>query len=85
MQSIPFLGVISGRACRNRNNRERVRPVYKLVNRRAEYVECGMEAHELRPARRTVSNLDRRAEQLGWRLARIAEIPDAEKEAFSVP
>ncbi|MDE0112190.1 MAG: hypothetical protein OXN84_07910, partial [Albidovulum sp.] len=54
------------------NNRERVRPVYKLVNRRAEYVECGMEAHELRPGE--TDGLEPRPVR---RTARLATSPDS--------
>ena len=55
-----------------------------LVTHGEEYVERGIETYERRRADRTVSNLGRRAKQLGYQLARMPEDPDSESAAASM-
>ena len=50
--------------------------IYTLITRGEEYVERGIEAHEQRRVDRTVSNLGRRAKQLGYQLVRMPEDTD---------
>ena len=65
----------------NATARELAVLVYTMVTRGEEYVERGMAAWEERRARRAVSSLERRARQLGYRLARPDESPDPVKSA----
>ena len=47
--------------------------IYTLVTRGEEYVERGIETYEQRRVNRTVSNLGRRARQLGYQLVKVVE------------
>ena len=47
--------------------------IYTLVTRGEEYVERGIETYEQRRHNRTVSNLGRRAKQLGYKLVKAVE------------
>ena len=58
--------------------------IYTLVTRREEHVERGIEAYEQRRVDRTVSNLDRRAKQLGYQLVRMDEETDGTIRAESM-
>ncbi len=60
----------------NATARELACLVYTLVTRGEEYVERGMETYEQRRVNRTVSNLGRRARQLGYQLVKVVETPD---------
>ena len=58
--------------------------IYTLITRGEEYVERGIEAHEQRRVDRTVSNLGRRAKQLGYQLVRMSEDTDGTTGAQSM-
>ena len=58
--------------------------IYTLITRGEEYVERGIEAHERRRVDRTVSNLGRRAKQLGYQLVRMPEDTDGTPGAQSM-
>ena len=58
--------------------------IYTLITRGEEYVERGIEAHEQRRVDRTVSNLGRRAKQLGYQLVRMPEDTDETPGAQSM-
>ncbi len=58
--------------------------VYTLVTNGEEYVERGMDAYERRRVNRTVTNLGRRARQLGYQLVRIPESPESGNTLESV-
>ena len=58
--------------------------IYTLITRGEEYVERGIEAHEQRRVDRTVSNLGRRAKQLGYQLVRMPEDTDGTPGAKSM-
>ncbi len=55
-----------------------------MVTRGEEYVERGMDAYERRRVNRTVTNLGRRARQLGYQLVRIPESPESGNTLESV-
>ena len=65
----------------NATARELAVLVYTMVTRGGECVERGMAAWEERRARRAVSSPERRARQLGYRLARPDESPNPVKSA----
>ena len=90
----PGAGCSSSRAARCRNGsgstsapaqaRELACLIYTLVTRGEEYVERGIETYERRRVDRSVSNLGRRAKQLGYQLVRMPEDPDSESGAESM-
>ncbi|MXY35025.1 MAG: IS110 family transposase [Boseongicola sp. SB0676_bin_33] len=58
--------------------------IYTLVTRAEEYVERGIETYERRRVDRSVSNLGRRAKQLGYQLVRMPEDTDGTIGAESI-
>ncbi len=58
--------------------------VYTLVTNGEEHLERGMDAHGRRRVNRTVTNLGRRARQLGYHLVRIPESPESGNTLESV-